>query len=231
MSFDGVRLYLLRHGEVESHRGDVPITPAALEHGFAVGEQLATAEQGPFLVLSGDTRRASETAAKVAEGLRGSGATVEGPTVAHALRNPDLYLAGTRVNMVSSAEALAAQVSGLNPEDVAGLDFYPQFFVESDRIGWWLGHGDPPGEDTAAVAARVESFARSLADPRPSRPPVVIAVTHSPLLRAVGLTALGEDIGEPDWVSGLLIEVSERGDIETRLYPELGEPGNRTQRA
>lgn len=219
MSFEGVRLYLLRHGEVESHRGDVPITPAALDHALQVGVDLARIEEGPFLVLSGDTRRASETAEKVVEGLRASGATVEGPTMAHALRNPDLYLAGTRVNMVSSAEALASQVPGLEPEDVAGLDFFPQFFVESDRIGWWLGHDDPPGEGTAEVAARVESFARSLADPRPTRQPVVVAVTHSPLLRAVGLTALGQDIGEPDWVSGLLLEVSERGDIETRLYP------------
>lgn len=224
-----VHLYLLRHGEVESHRGDVPITEAALDHAMEVGVRLAGAEEGPFLVLSGDTRRASQTAEKVAEGLVGSGASVEGPNVAHALRNPDLYLAGVRVNMVSSAEALASQVPGLNPEDVAGLDFYPQFFVESDRIGWWLGHDSPPGEDTADVAARVEAFARSLADPRPSRSPVVVAVTHSPLLRAVGLAALGEDIGEPGWVSGLLLTVRDTGEIETRLFPGSGGSGNRTQ--
>lgn len=219
MSFDGVRLYLLRHGEVESHRGDVPITTAALAHAREVGGRLGQIEEGPFLILSGETRRALQTAEEVAGGLVDSGASAEGPIVAHALRNPDLYLAGVRVNMVSSADALAAQVPGLNPEDVADLPFYPQFFEESDRIGWWLGLDDPPGEDAGAVAARIDSFARSLADPRPTRPPVVVAVTHSPLLRAVGLAALGKDIGEPEWVSGLLLEVNDQGEITTRLFP------------
>jgi hypothetical protein len=36
---------------------------------------------------------------------------------------------------------------------------------------------------------------------------VVVAVTHSPLLRAAGLDFLGRDIGEPPWVSGLLVTV------------------------
>lgn len=219
MSFEGVRLYLLRHGEVESHRGDVPITPAALEQALHVGAGLAEVEEGPFLVLSGDTRRALQTAEKVAAGLRRSGRSVEGPNVAHALRNPDLYLAGIRVNMVSSAEALAEQVPGLAAEEVAGLDFYPQFFVESDRIGWWLRHESPPGEDASAIAERVERFARSLADRHSARRPVVAAVTHSPLLRAVARAALGEDIGEPEWISGLLLEVGDSGEITTSLFP------------
>lgn len=219
MSFDGVRLYLLRHGEVESHRGDVPITPAALDQALEVGDGLAEVGGGPFLVLSGDTRRALQTAENVAGGLRRSGVSVEGPNVAHALRNPDLYLAGVRVNMVSSAEALADQVPGLAAEEVADLDFYPQFFAEADRIGWWLRHQSPPGEGASAIAERVESFARSLADPHSGRRPVVVAVTHSPLLRAVGLAALGDDIGEPPWISGLLLEVGDSGTITTSLFP------------
>lgn len=219
MTSSGVRLYLLRHGEVESHRGDVPITAAALDQAIEVGAHLAAIEEGPFLILSGETRRALQTAENVGEGLRRSGAYVDGPVVAHALRNPDLYLAGVRVNMVSSAEALAAQVPGLAPEDVDGLDFFPQFFEERDRIGWWLQHEDPPGEGPAEVASRVETFARSLTDPRPAMPPVVVAVTHSPLLRAVGLTAFARDIGEPRWITGLLLQVSRSGSITTAPFP------------
>jgi len=219
MSFEGVHLYLLRHGEVESHRGDVPITSAALEQASEVGARLAGIEEGPFLLLSGDTRRALQTAENLAEGLRRSGASVEGPTVAHALRNPDLFLAGVRIDMVSSAEALATQVPGLTAEEVASLDFYPRFFVESDRIGWWLRHDSPPGEGAAAIAERVRSFARSLTDRPYARRPVVVAVTHSPLLRAVALDAFGEDIGEPGWISGLLLEVSDSGEIATSLFP------------
>jgi broad specificity phosphatase PhoE len=219
MSSDGVRLYLLRHGEVESHRGDVPITAAALDQALVVGTGLADAEEGPFLVLSGDSRRALQTAENVAAGLRRSGAEVEGPIVSHALRNPDMYLAGVRVNMVSSHEAFAEQVPGLQPEDVPSLGFFPQFITESDRIGWWLRHEDPPGEGARAIAERIRVFARSLADPYPQNRAVVVGVTHSPLLRAAALDALGHDIGEPPWISGLLLEVAASGAITTQVFP------------
>jgi broad specificity phosphatase PhoE len=219
MSFEGLRLYLLRHGEVESHRGDVPITPAALQQALQVGSDLADQERGPFLVLSGETRRALQTAEGITDGLRRSGAVVDGPVVAHALRNPDMYLAGVRVNMVSSNEAFAEQVPGLQPEDVSSLGFFPQFITEADRVGWWLTHEDPPGEGARAVAERIRVFARSLADPHPTRRPVVVAVTHSPLLRAAGLDAFGRDIGEPPWISGLRLDVGESGAISTEVFP------------
>jgi broad specificity phosphatase PhoE len=219
MSSDGVRLYLLRHGEVESHRGDVPITTAALEQAVEVGAGLADAEEGPFLVLSGETRRAMQTAENVSAGLSRSGAPVEGPIVSHALRNPDMYLAGVRVNMVSSNEAFAEQVPGLHPDDVPHIGFFPQFISESDRVGWWLRHEDPPGEGAQAIADRIRVFARSLADPRPPGRSVVIAVTHSPLLRAAALDLLGNDIGEPTWISGLLLQVDESGAIRAEIFP------------
>lgn len=215
-----VRLYLLRHGEVESHRGDVPITPSAVELAVEVGTRLTGSIEGAVTVLSGETRRARETAEHVSRGMRSNNGEVEGPTVAHALRNPDLYLAGHRVNMVSSPETLAVQVPGLDPSDVASLDFFPQFIDEGDRIGWWLRHPDPPGEDAAAVAARIRSFARSFHNPyRPDRS-VVVAVTHSPLLRAVGLDALGDDIGEPGWLAGLVMDIDRSGAIATARFPD-----------
>lgn len=215
-----VRLFLLRHGEVESYWGDVPITPSAVEQAVEVGTRLTGSIKGAVTVLSGETRRARETAEHVSRGMRSINGEVEGPTVAHALRNPDLYLAGHRVNMVSTPEALAVQVPGLDPSDVAPLDFFPQFIDEEDRIGWWLRHPDPPGEDAVAVAARIRSFARSFHNPyRPDRS-VVVAVTHSPLLRAVGLDALGDDIGEPDWVAGLVMDIDRSGAIATARFPD-----------
>jgi len=202
-----VRLYLLRHGEVTSHRGDVPITADAERHAFGAGRGVGLREREPIAVLSGDTRRAVDTAEHLARGVVDAGGQVVGPEIALALRNPDLYLAGARVDMVSSAEALADQVEGLSPEDVASLDFFPEFIESPDRVGWWLAHESPPGDDSRSVAARIRAFARSLVDPVPARPDVVVAVTHSPLLRAAGLDFLGRDIGEPPWVSGLLVTV------------------------
>jgi broad specificity phosphatase PhoE len=216
-----VRLYLLRHGEIISHLGDVPITAAAEEEAFAVGKGLGLRERVPITVLSGETRRAMDTASHLTRGVVDAGGQVIGPKVAFALRNPDLYVAGVRVNMVSSADALAEQVEGLSAGDVASLEFFPTFFDSPDRIGWWLAHPSPPGEDARSVAARVEAFVASLIDPVPDRPEVVVAVTHSPLLRAVALASLGHDIGEPPWVSGLLMVV----DDDRNATAEVFDPG------
>lgn len=212
-----LRLYLLRHGEVTSHRGDVPITESATGQAHQAGLTLGRREQQPLRVLSGETRRAIDTATHLATGIVDAGGSVVGPDVAFALRNPDLYLAGTRVNMVSSVDAFAEQVEGVSARDVGALDFFPEFIASPDRIGWWLTLDSPPGEDAPAVASRMRSFAISLADPVPGRSDVVVAVTHSPLIRAVSLDLLGRDIGEPPWVSGLMIEV----DAETTLHAEV----------
>lgn len=216
-----LRLYLLRHGEVASHRGDVPITAPAERHSFDVGQALGGRfEQSPVRLLTGETRRASETATHLARGLTAAGCEVIGPDVAFALRNPDLYLAGARVNMVSSAEALAEQVDGLTPGEVSALEFFPEFIESADRIGWWLSHDSPPGEGARAVANRMRWFAASLNDPAPDQPGIVVAVTHSPLLRAVGLDFLGRDIGEPPWVSGLLVTVGPDAELMVDVFEE-----------
>lgn len=212
-----VRLYLLRHGEVSSHRGDVPITAAAERRAHSVGQWFAEHEEGPIRVLAGETKRAFDTATHLAQGVVDAGGQVTGPEVAFALRNPDLYVNGMRVNMVSSAETLAAQVDGLSPEGVANLDFFPDFFASPDRIGWWLTHSSPPGETAGQVAARMRQFIASLSDPTEVFSEVVAAVTHSPLLRAVGLDHLGRDIGEPPWITGLLLTV-EGSSIEVDRF-------------
>jgi broad specificity phosphatase PhoE len=215
-----VRLYLLRHGEVSSHQGDVPITRAAERQAYEAGRRLAGEAAEPLRILTGETRRAVDTAAHLARGVVDAGGRVVGPEVAFALRNPDLYLSGVRVNMVSSTAAFAEQVEGVAAEDVAALDFFPEFIASPDRIGWWLTLESPPGEDAAALAQRVRAFATSLADPVPGRENTVVAVTHSPLIRAAGLDFLGEDIGEPPWVTGLLATVDDDGAIRAEVYEE-----------
>lgn len=214
-----VSIHLLRHGEVRSHRGDVPITPEAVEHAEKVGRRFVGDVSGVAMLLCGDTRRARETAQHLARGIEQAGGEVDGPTVSHALRNPDLYLGGYRVNIVGSSEALAAQVPGLEPEDVAGLEFFPRLIAEPDRVGWWLRHPDPPGEGAATVADRISAFSRSLVNPFREDRRVVVAVTHSPLVRAVALAALGHDIGEPEWISGLTIDVDLSGRLTISPFP------------
>lgn len=200
----------------------MPITPNAERRAHEVGEAFGSREAGPVRILSGETRRAVDTAAHLAEGVEARGGNVVGPEVAFALRNPDLYLAGVRVNMVSSTEAFADQVDGVSADDVAVLGFFTKFIESPDRIGWWLTLDSPPGETVTAVAARLRFFAKSLADPVPIRSDTVVAITHSPLIRAAGLDLLGRDIGEPPWVSGLLIKVDDDGALQAEVYEEGG---------
>jgi broad specificity phosphatase PhoE len=195
------RLILLRHAEVDSHRGDVPVTGEGRLHAERTGKALGARVEGPVTVLFGGTRRTRETADSVVDGI-GDRARVDGPADGFALRNPDVYLAGTRVDMVSSHASLAAQVAGMTEQDAAANAWWTSFIDSADRIGLWLHDEDPPGDTAENVAARVLRFARTLGDPGPLRGRTVIGITHSPVLRAVLLHATGRDPGEPGYLTG-----------------------------
>lgn len=211
------RLVLLRHGEVASHRGDIPITAAGRDQAVDAGRSLAAAGVGAVRLLSGATRRAQETAGGVRDGLAAAGGQVAGPDVAFALRNPDLYLAGARVDMVSSADAFAAQVPWLSPDDVLAVPFFGGFLTAPDRIEFWLRSTNPPGDDCAGVAARIVAFARSLGD-RGIGADTVVAVTHSPVLRAVAVGLGLEDPGEPPYLTGYAVSVDADGAARAEVF-------------
>ena len=213
------RLFLLRHGEVTSHRGDVPVTDEGLETAVEVGRRLADRADGRIRVISGETRRTRDTAAAVAQGAREAGAHVLEDGVAFALRNPDLYLAGVRVDMVSSEAAFAAQIPGFTEADVAKVGFFADWLTVPDRVGWWVRHPAPPGDDAAAVAARIRTFAGTLAD-RDDATAFTVGITHSPVLRACALDVAGTDIGEPKWLAGLEAEIETDRSVSMRVLSE-----------
>jgi len=198
---------LLRHGEVASHRGDVPVTQDGLLHAQDVGRALASRFEQPISLLYGGTRRTRETAEAITAGIADP-ARVHGPLDSFALRNPDMYAAGTRVNMVSSPETLAEQVPGMTTEDAQANPWWSAFFSAPDRIGWWLAQSEPPGETAADLSARLTRFAASIADPGPFTGRLVVGVTHSPLLRSLLLASTGQDAGEPRYVTGARITVN-----------------------
>ena len=213
------RLFLRRPGEVTSHRGDVPVTAEGLLTAEQVGRRLAGRADGPIRVISGETRRTRDTAAAVARGAREAGAEVLEEGVAFALRNPDLYLAGVRVDMVSSEADFAAQVPGLTEADVAKVAFFREWLTVPDRVGWWVRHPEPPGDDADAVAARIRTFAGSLAD-RVDATAFSVAITHSPVLRACALEVAGGDIGEPAWLARLEAEIADDRSVRLQVLPE-----------
>jgi broad specificity phosphatase PhoE len=185
----------------------VPITEEGHAQARRAGRWIAEAGHEVAAVLYGGTRRTRETAEGILAGLGAAAAEVEA-TDAFALRNPDLYLGGDRVTMVSTAAAFAEQTRALSAEDVDDVEFFRTWLQHPDRVGWWAAHPAPPGDDATAVAGRVDAFARSLADVPAWRGRTVVAVTHSPVLRAVALARRGSDPGEPAYVSGFACTVT-----------------------
>jgi broad specificity phosphatase PhoE len=210
-------LILLRHGEVASHRGDVPLTQAGRAQAEQAGRRLAELPAARAQVLVGPTLRARQTGLLLLHGWTSAGRSSEvtGPAVTAALRNPDLYLAGHRVDMVSSAAAFAEQVPGMTEAQVMAMGFYDGFLSSADRIGFWLGHSDPPGDSLSAVAARIAQFAASL--DHPGREDLVVGVTQSPVLRAVASHYAGTDPGEPPYLSGYRVQM--QGDGRLAVTP------------
>ena len=109
----------------------------------------------------------------------------------------------------------------MTPEQVQDNAWWMEFFVSPDRIGWWLGQETPPGENVEQLTTRILTFARSVADPGPLQGRTVVAVTHSPLLRAVLLRGTGRDPGEPGYVTGADLRVPSDGDVTISPYDPL----------
>lgn len=196
----------------------MPLDPSGRDEVAASGRRLAGMVQPGEEVhfLTTPTRRTKDTADVIRETMQevlGAQAGLLVPREEWAIRNPDLFLAGRRVEMMSTPEAVAAQIpeAGLAPAVVDGHPFFHHFFRSPDRIGYWLGHPDPPGEDPVAVARRVVAFGESLLYVAPPRPRRYVCVTHSPVLRAVLIRFFHHDPGEPEWAEALDLVLDESG--------------------
>ena len=196
------------------------MTEQGLLHAERTGKAVAAQSDRPITVLYGGTRRTRQTAEALVRGIDAPDRTV-GPFDSFALRNPDMYAAGTRVNMVSSAATLAEQVPGLTEDQAAGNEWWATFFDAPDRIGWWLTQDEPPGETSADLAARIMRFVRSVADPGPMQGRLVVCATHSPILRSVLMRATGTDPGEPAYVTGADVRVSPDGQLTIEPHAPL----------
>jgi broad specificity phosphatase PhoE len=197
-------LVLLRHGAVASHRGDVPVTHEGRCQAEQAGRRLAGQAARSAAVFVGPTLRARQTGLFLLLRLTSARRSIRasGPAVTLALRNPDLYLAAQRVEMVSTAPPFADQVPGLRAADVTRVRFYVGFLSAPDRIGYWVNSPDPPAEGPEAVAARITAFSASLDHVPGLAASLVVGVTYSPVLRAVARHYLGSDPGEPAYLSG-----------------------------
>ncbi len=221
-----VKVHWFRHGKVASHRGDVPLTDGtaaqARERGRVLAGDLSSGEVVHF--MHAPTLRTRQTAEEIRAGMEealtpGSNIDLLEVREQWAIRNPDLFVAGQRVEMVSSVEALAEQLSAppVDPSALSAHPFFRQFWTSADRIGFWVEHPDPPGEDPVAVARRQMTFARSLPEVGEGRPARYVLSTHSPVLRAILLCYLGEDPGEPEYLEPIDLILSKNGGAGLRF--------------
>lgn len=206
-------LILLRHGEVASHRGDLPLTRAGRAQAEQAGRRLARIRAARAWILVGPTVRSHQTGFIAQHGWRtaNTASDVVGPTVTMALRNPDLYVAGQRVDMVSTAAAFAQQLTMVTESQLTDIGFFSDFLTSADRIGYWLHHAKPPGDTAAIVAARIHQFAASLG--HLEGVDLVVGITQSPVLRAVGCHFGGLDPGEPDYLHGYRVRIGDGGAL------------------
>lgn len=211
-------LLLLRHGQVANHKGDVPLTDLGVAQSEAAGRWFAEQSIEIASLLTGETHRTKDTGSAFAEAYRSAGGVVDDPTVSFALRNPDLYLGGHRINMAEGAEALAAQSPPVSPSDVEGNRFFREFMSAPDRVGFWLEHANPPGDTARGVGERIDHAVRSIADVPQWRGRLVVAVTHSPVLRAVRLHHWGEFSREPPFLHGYQLTLSSSGQIRLDAF-------------
>ncbi|PLR82991.1 hypothetical protein CVD25_10210 [Bacillus canaveralius] len=215
-----VYVHFVRHEEVASHQGDVPITEAGLasaeEHGRQMAEWITESERVFFLHTI--TKRTRQTAEQLRKGVVRKLKDVNNRTVSivdpfneNAIRNPDIFLGGLRVELVSSYEALSEQITCLGIEEglLPTLPFWPPFMTSSDRIGYWLHLDNPPGENAEAVARRLMAYALSLSFIPHKETSRYFCVTHSPVLRAfLKKYLLKEDLGEPDYCESINLSFS-----------------------
>src|SRR6266496_2614720 len=208
-------LHLVRHGKIASHRGDIPLTTEGQRQAEVFGQRLNTEIAAGEIVsyLYAPTRRARETAETIYNTLRTTCEHADSrqtqllaPVEHWALRNPDIYVAGSRIELVSTPEAVAEQLPeiSLSPQELARLPFLHGFWENPDRIGYWVNHPNPPGEDADTVARRLLMFAVSLLDLPRVQPRRYICVTHSPTMRAfLRRYLLGYDPGEPAYLESV----------------------------
>lgn len=216
-----VTIHWLRHGHIASHRGDIPLTnegiSQARERGQVLAAKVAPGEKIHF--MHAPTLRTRQTAEEVRASMDGS-LEVEAKLLPvrgeWAIRNPDLYVAGQRVEMVSSLEALEEQLSSprVSSEVLERHPFFREFWASSDRIGYWIHLAGPPGEDAAAVARRQMAFATSLADTVGESSERYVLSTHSPVLRAILRHYFGKEPGEPEYLESVDLRLPSTGPPE-----------------
>ena len=107
--------------------------------------------------------------------------------------------------------------------DVLAVPFFASWLSDRERVGYWVGSTEPPGDTALSVARRIRAFAGSLPNMPGWRGRTVVGITHSPVLRSIGVEVTGSDPGEPKWLHGYEFAVRADGSMDIEAVgPAVG---------
>ena len=205
-SIISTQIFVVRHGHVADHQGDVAILPEGKRVAFDAGTRLANhiIDGATATILHAPTARTRETAEEIARGLAsalraqdGNDARVFSPRAEHAIRNFHFIVDGVMYPPTDRMHESLPASAERNP-------FLTGFWqAEQDPIAYWLTHPSEHTETPTAVAARLRTFFVPLLDS--TSVGVYVLVTHSGPMRAFLRAVLGADPGEPDYCESFLV--------------------------
>lgn len=220
-------VYLVRHGEVEHHRGDVGITVRGHEQARRAADDISThIDQGDIVyIYHAPVKRVSETAADIHQQLsvRFDLSPIQAD---ESLCNVRFMAQIHGKNQIEEPSLLYAQITNesyfkrLSP---ACANFYRNFWASDDPMGYWLTdaqHSDGGAELPETVLNRLltrlsEIFTANAKFPAHSH---WIMVTHSGALRVFLRHAFGSDPGEPDFCGIVTLEPLAQSDHVVLSY-------------
>lgn len=213
-------MFVVRHGNVADHQGDVALTEEGRRTAFDAGSLLAEQipDGGQVHILYSPTARTRETAEALSLALISilqmrvkANVEIAAPRVETAIRNLEIIVDG---HPVLPTDAMHPSL----PPSAERNRFLQGFWqAEEDRIGYWMTHPSESAESPAAVAARLGLCFDSLLAGSPG---IFILVTHSGPMRAFLRQAFGQDPGEPEYCEWFRVNkdgVHYRGDAAARV--------------
>lgn len=216
-------IYLVRHGEVETHIADVGLTMQGRQRtGSAAGELAAQISTGDSVrVHYAPSARAKETAtilhARLTEALvdvrSGLGAAIFPAAADPSLCNGRFFVRPGQdpLDPVLAYAETTAFVSANQGAPRAHVEFFSGFWACPDPMGYWLArdsHGcaETPADVTRRVMERIRQIIDVDVESDRGRTHWIM-VTHSGTIRALLRDVFGEDPGEPDYCEIIRIDV------------------------
>lgn len=211
-----VKVYFVRHGEVEHHQSDVELTARGRAQARAVGGELAARvsdADAAIHIFHSPVRRVVETAQLLTEAL-----CAALPTSTTRVHSPLPDGALENVRFVSDSRRGLQEPSLLYVElntpaflqtvSPVRAEFFRGFWASDDPMGYWLTHDSDGGAETpAAVLRRLQERLRGIFSSDAANV-VFILTTHSGAMRVLLASALGADLGEPNFCEIIALEPS-----------------------